>query len=450
MPERLQVIYGEVSIATLDRGDDGRLEMAYSKRAIRDADGEPLLSVSLPVRAEPYSQEHLLPFFDGLLPEEDVRRRIAQRLQVDAGDVFGLLRELGRDCAGAFSIVPDGYDLAAALEEGVDWLTDEQLAERVRELDMRPLAVEPARDIRISLAGAQAKMAVVWDGDRIGLPRGITPSTHILKPASTAERAGRKRRLAYPALVANEGFCMTLAHLAGLSVAEVRVIRIAGEPAVLIKRYDRTHLADGVVIRVHQEDFAQALGIPSYRKYEKEGGPGISDYLELLRRNSASTIEDLEELIDRVAFNYAVGNADAHAKNFSLLHGNEGMRLAPGYDLLSTYAYDELSHDMATSIGGIFDARGVKPVHWRKELARLALDPGLYSQRLAELADRLENHLTEALEWADKIGLADTRLVRIADLVRKRAQILRGARDVPDRSDREDGRQAERRHSSRG
>ena len=434
MADQLQVVHGDWVVGHLRRHDDGTLEFAYSAAAVAQSEGQLLLSVSLPVRTEPYSQEQLLPFFQGLLPEENVLTQIARRLQLSPLDVFGLLREIGRDCAGAFSIVPEGYDHAAAGEEGVDWLSDDDLKARVRDLSARPLAIEPDRDIRISLAGAQDKMAVVYDGTRIGLPRGTTPSTHILKPAPEVLKNERRGALAFPALVANEAFCMKLAGLAGLSAAVVEVIQIAKEPALLITRFDRETAETGHIRRLHQEDFGQALGVPTLRKYEAQGGPSNADFVRLIRSYSARAIEDLQGLLDRLAFNYAIGNADGHAKNFSLLFGRDGIRLAPGYDLLSTHVYDQLSHDMATQVGDVYDGRAIQPVHWQKEVVRLDLDQDLYAARLAALADRVEGSLDNARAWIADRGLADRRIDEIGQLFMRRAKLLRGMRGLAKRA----------------
>lgn len=210
--------------------------------------------------------------------------------------------------------------------------------------------METSEDIRISLAGVQDKLAVVVNpSGRIGLPRGTTPSTHILKPASTERRGRRGDRLAYPALVANEAMCLTLARHAGIEVPELQVLNVDDEPALLIARYDRRGL-DGRLVRLHQEDFCQALGIPSRQKYEADGGPGLGQALDLIRRYSSQVVEDTDAFVDRVAFNYLIGNCDAHAKNFSLLYARDGTRLSPAYDLLSTEVYDHLSRKMAMSI----------------------------------------------------------------------------------------------------
>jgi serine/threonine-protein kinase HipA len=423
-PERLWVIRDRAVVADLERNARNELTLRYRADVIETARARPVISVSVLVRDEPYGDAQVASFFDGLLPEGLVRERLATRFRLDQADVFGMLREFGRDCAGALSIVPEDTDLAAERERDVQWLDDAALAQRIAELDERPLADEPAEDIRISLAGAQRKMAVVVEGKRIGLPRGTTPSTHILKPASEERRGSRRDRLTYPSLLANEAFCMTLARRAGLSAANVSVREVEGNAALLIARYDRTN-AEGGIIRIHQEDFCQGLGVPSRLKYEKDGGPSARNYLDLIRRWSADVLADQNELIDRIAFNYLIGNADAHAKNFSLLHASDGIRLAPAYDLLSTFAYPHLSREMATAINGIFESRGLQPVHWHKWFNQLEVSARLYSDRYAALADRVAQAVPDARGDMRAWKLGNGVLDATAALINERAEALK-------------------------
>jgi serine/threonine-protein kinase HipA len=431
MSERLSVVYETQIVATLERKDDGLLELTYTDLALEIAEGRVLLSASLPVRREPYSGgAALAPFFEGLLPEEPVRQRLAVRLRVDASDVFGLLREIGRECAGAFSIIPEGMDPVAAESEGVAWLSQDDLAAVISDLAARPLGVEPGEDIRISLAGAQDKLVVVVTDGRVGLPRGTTPSTHIIKPASPVA-IGRRRRPAFPALVSNEAFCMKLAELSGLDVPSIDLMIIDREPALIVARYDRDASRDPIR-RLHQEDFSQALGVPAYRKYEKDGGPGLSAYFELIRRFSSRVVDDEPALIERVAFNYIIGNADAHAKNFALLYPELAVaRLAPAYDLVSTHVYGQLTHDMATSINGIYDSRAIQPVHWQKEFVRLGLKERLYAERMNDLAERVDAALPKAIAWVAEKGVHNRLVESIADLVTKRLPIIRRVHQLP-------------------
>jgi serine/threonine-protein kinase HipA len=157
-------------------------------------------------------------------------------------------------------------------------------------------------------------------------------------------------------------------------------------------------------------------------------------------------IDDEPQLMDRIAFNYVIGNADAHAKNFALLYPELGVaRLAPAYDLVSTHVYDHLTHDMATSINGIYDSRGVLPVHWQKEFVRLGLRERLYAARMNELADRVHGALPQAMAWIAEKGAQHRLLDSIAGLVTGRLVVLRQVSQQPPvarsvRAQRRDGR----------
>lgn len=426
--ERLWVARGEEVVADLDRDDMHRLSLRYRTEVVDQGEGgTPLLSVSLPVRREAYDEPALLPFFEGLLPEGTIRDRLARRFRLDPADAFGLLREIGRDCAGAFSLVPEGEDLHALSRGDVRWLDDQALAHEVASLADRPLADEPEEGIRISLAGAQNKMAVVIRGGRIGLPLGMTPTTHIIKPASVELRGRRDQRLKYPSLVANEAFCTVLARRAGLRAVIVSVMTIDEVAALVIERYDRTGSGDQVE-RIHQEDFGQALGVRPIFKYEEDGGPGLERYLELVTRVSADVLADQPELLDRIGFNYTVGNEDAHMKNFSVLHAREGTRLAPAYDLLSTFVYPDLKKSMAVSINGMHDSRALQPVHWSKEFRRLHVSERLYATRFADLADRVQAAIGPARAEVEGWRLGNGTLDSLVALVNERVGMLQKLR----------------------
>jgi serine/threonine-protein kinase HipA len=425
--ESLLVIRDAKVVATLERRTPEDIRLVFEPELVAHAQGQPTISTSLLVRKEPYFREQLLPFFDGLLPEGGARLRLARTFRLDETDVFGLLREIGRDCAGALSIVPAGTDVAAAARErAVEWLTKDQLRRTIDDLGERPLGVEPGHNIRISLAGVQEKMAVVVDGDRIGLPVGLTASTHILKPSSREQHRGK---FVYPALIANEAFCEALASRCGLSAPAVSVRIVAGEPVLLIERYDR-EWRNGEVERLHQEDFCQALGVRTLYKYETDGGPGFDQYLGLVQAWSSDVATDVDELIDRVAFNYLVGNADAHAKNYSLLQTNRGIRLAPAYDLVSTHAYLRLTTNMATAISGLFDPGALQPEHWRKWFKALDLSTQRYEQRVGDLAERAVAAAPGVRKWVGEQALDHPVVGRIVKLLTERAKRLRAVKEA--------------------
>ncbi len=408
--ERLGVLLDRVPVAVFERDASGQLRLTYLPSAER------ALSLALPVRAEPYGETPLLPFFEGLLPEGRVRDQLATRFRIDPMDVFGLLREFGRECAGAVTVLPEGESEAPSAPD-VRWLSDEELAERIADIEIRPFADEPSENVRISLAGTQSKLVVVIGPEgQVGLPRGATASTHILKPQPKVRRG---ERLAYPDIVANEAFCMTLAARAGLPTAEVGIRWVAGEPVLVVRRYDRT--PDGQ--RLHQEDFCQALGIPSRLKYEADGGPGQLQYLQLLARHSADPLEDRAVLLDRIAFCYLIANDDMHGKNFAVLY-TPAVRLAPAYDLLSTGVYPHLKREMGTAVNRMYDAEQLRAVHWRKHFGQVGVSEELFAARLGTLAGSVEAALPAARAELEKWGVAGDAINKIAAIVQRRAKRL--------------------------
>jgi serine/threonine-protein kinase HipA len=227
-------------------------------------------------------------------------------------------------------------------------LTDHGLEALLKELPARPL-LAGEQGIRLSLAGAQDKLAIRVEDDAICLPLGGAPSAHILKP--NVER--------FEGVVSNEAFCMRLAAAAGLPAAAVEIRKTGDLEFLLVERYDRHHRpgADGAPVpeRLHQEDFCQPLGIVPEHKYQKEGGPSLKACFALLREVSSAPVIDLAHLLNAVIFNYVVGNNDAHGKNFSLVcrgsAADRQIRLSPLYDVVSTVCYPSLSPEMAMRIG---------------------------------------------------------------------------------------------------
>jgi len=327
MAEELAVwLYG-MKVATVE-AERRRLRLSYTPEALaRYPGGTPLLSLALPVSAEQFGSGVVRPFLDGLLPEGEPRRAIAEDLRLRADDTFGLVRALGRDCAGAIVIQP--ADKAApppSMTTTAEPLSDDELAELIANLRTVPLGAGDR--VRISLAGVQEKLLLTRLPDgRWGRPVDGTPSTHILKP----EIRG------FPHTVENEAFCMRLARNLGLPVADIETIRVGERALIVVSRYDRLVYADGHVERVHQEDLCQATRTPPQKKYQEDGGPSLRSLATIL---SATDPASLGTLLRAVVLHVLVGNGDAHAKNYSLLHEPSGaLRLAPLYDVMSTLFY---------------------------------------------------------------------------------------------------------------
>ena len=317
-------------VATIDQDRRGP-RLTYTPEAIRlHGLGTPLLSLSLPVRAERFTQGSVRPFLDGLLPEGEARRIIARDLKVDPDDTVELIALLGRECAGALIIQPLDDDRPPGLTTSTaEPLSDEELANLVANLRSAPLGV--GGRVRVSLAGVQEKLVLtrMVDGGW-GRPVDGTPSTHILKPEIAA----------YPNTVENEAFCMRIAKHLGLEVAEVETIEVAGRKLLVAERFDRLVGPDGTVERIHQEDFCQATGMRPVDKYEEDGGPSLSRIAAIVA--SVSIRGSLERLFQSVLLNVVCGNGDAHAKNYSVLHERAGaVRLSPLYDVMCTLAFGD-------------------------------------------------------------------------------------------------------------
>ena len=308
-----------------------RLRLVYTDDALIEyALGTPVLSVALPLTDVHFAQGPTRAFLDGLLPEGESRRVIAEDFNLRATDTYGLIRALGRDCAGAIIVQPSGEPPPPdASTTTADPLNGDALADLVKNLRSAPLGVSDR--VRISLAGVQQKLLLTRMPDgRWGRPVDGTPSTHILKPEIRD----------YPNTVQNETFCMRLARSLGLETAEVETTEIAGRRLIVVRRYDRMIGEDGSVQRIHQEDFCQATSMLPKQKYQEDGGPSLLKLSEVLR--SVAVPGSVEALLSATIANVLVGNGDAHAKNFSLLHHRDGkITLAPLYDVMSSLYYND-------------------------------------------------------------------------------------------------------------
>ena len=343
------------------------------------ADGMPPLSQSLPLSGD-FVAAAAATFFGGLLPEGAPRELLARRLGVSVSNEFGLLAAVGGDTAGAISL-QSGDDAPPAAADDVEWLADDDLVTLIDELPTRPMHADEDGEYRLSLAGVQDKLPVVVDADgRVGLTKGHTPSTHILKtPIERLEQT-----------VVNEAFCLAVGRALGIDAVIATPRRAGTREFLLVERYDR-RLEGGSIRRLHQEDFCQALGIATTHKYQAEGGPSLADCFGLLRAASRVPAPEIVNLLDYVAFSFLVGNHDAHGKNHSLLYQPDTAHavLAPAYDVISTVAYNathNLTRKMAMSMGGEYRPEYVERRHVDRLLGDAGLGAAAARRRLRVLA----------------------------------------------------------------
>lgn len=376
MARTLDVYLHRNLVGCLIQDDHGELMFEYRETWLNDPNAVPV-SQSLPLRKERYARRACRGFFGGILPEGDKREVLAKNLGISAKNDFAMLEEIGGECAGAITFLCAQEPLPEH-EERYRTLSDTELESLLEMLPRRPL-LAGEDDVRLSLAGAQDKIAVYIADGRISIPLGGAPSTHILKPA--IER--------FAGVVFNESFCMKLAQAVGVPTAKTQIGSIRGIDYLLVERYDRIRIGAHSLQRLHQEDFCQALGIVSENKYQKEGGPSLEQCFRLVRETSSVPAIDLLSLLDAVIFNFLIGNNDAHGKNFSLLYrrvADGGVRLAPCYDLLSTVQYPELSEKMAMKIGGEYVSSKVSPKNFDQLAREAGLGVPLVKRRVPELA----------------------------------------------------------------
>ncbi|MEX2447385.1 MAG: HipA domain-containing protein [Solirubrobacterales bacterium] len=409
MADELAVwLYGE-RVATVDR-KRGRPRLAYTEEALGRYDlGTPLLSLALPVGAERYAQGVARPFLDGLLPEGEPRKSIARDLGLRPDDTYGLIEALGRDCAGAVVIQPLGDPPPPVPTTATaDRLAPEELEALVEDLRSAPLGA--GGRVRVSLAGVQEKLLLTRMPDGSwGRPVDGTPSTHILKPEIAA----------YPQTVENEALCMRIAKHLGLDVAAIETTEIAGRKLIVVERYDRAVGADGLVERIHQEDFCQATGTPPDTKYEEDGGPSLRRLAGILQ--SVAAPDSLERLAQSIALNVVLGNGDAHSKNLSLLHPpSGGLSLAPLYDLICTLHYGD--DRLAMYVDSVQRTDRVTAERIVNEAIRWGMSPNRATEIVGDLLERAPGAI--ALAGEQTSGVPED---LVATIERRLAQLRAGA-----------------------
>lgn len=370
MSDTLNVYWGTKLAGRLRQDKASRFEFQYDPKWLADPAAIPI-SVRLPLKPEAFGDDPCRIFFGNLLPEGQARQIITAKLGISESNDFKLLELLGGECAGALSVIPEGR--AADTSGSYEPLAHKEIERMIEEMPQNPLLLAH-EDLRLSLAGAQQKIPLYYEDGKFFLPRGSFASSHILKPAIPG----------FDGAVENEAFCMELARKVGLPIPPTMVIP-GKYPFYLIERYDRLRGEDGRLIRLHQEDFCQALGFSYGRKYEADGGPGLKACFGLTSEQSTQPALDKMIMLRWVIFNYLIGNCDAHAKNLSMLIKREEYQLTPLYDLLSTRVYGKLSQKFAMRIGGQQRSEQVLKEHWE----RLAAEAGVGTKAVLDLCREL-------------------------------------------------------------
>ena len=407
MTRTLSVYFDERLAGKLTQDDSGRLNFLYDAHYLTSENAFPL-SASLPLSNTVYADSIVRPFFSNLLPDDFARHRVARLLGVSEKNPFAILEIIGGECAGAISLYPEDQIPSPQKTKDYEFLEEHDLHKILLLLSQRPL-LAGEKDVRMSLAGAQDKLAVALIDNKIALTKGTSPTTHIIKPPISDILDS----------VFNEYFCMLLAKNMNLAVSSVEIRHADSLPYLLIERYDRT--ADHHH-RLHQEDFCQALSIPPELKYENEGGPSIKKCLDLIEEYSIRPAFDKIMFIHTIIFNYLIGNADAHAKNYSFLYLEGKPRLAPAYDLLSTAVYPQLNKKMAMKIGEKYNPEDVYLRHWVQLVPDTQLAKKTMEKDLKKFASRLPKQAQALSKALEKRGLSSPIFDKIQETIKIRCQ----------------------------
>jgi serine/threonine-protein kinase HipA len=319
----------------------GAVELQYEQSWLDAPEGRPL-SLSLPFQPDnlPLRGAVVTNYFDNLLPDsEAIRRRIAQRHKLSSTAAFDLLAQLGRDCVGAVQLMPEGEQPSAHERIEGEVLTEAQVERHLQRVVATPSAMDTPDendDLRLSIAGAQEKTALLWHENQWVLPIGATPTTHILK--LPMGRVGNEGRLDMSTSVENEWLCLRILAAFGLRVPRAAILQFGGQKVLGVERFDRRlHPSGRWWMRLPQEDFCQARGLPPSLKYEADGGPGIHSIADILQ-GSVNAAQDLRDFMSAQILFWMLAATDGHAKNFSIQLLAQGQyRLTPLYDVISTW-----------------------------------------------------------------------------------------------------------------
>ena len=367
----------------------------YSGEYINSENSFPI-SVSLPISDKPFSQKETKSFFEGMLPEGFSRKSVASWIKTDEEDYLSILAALGRECLGALMIVQEDEKE----ESGYKLLTFDKVRELASEGATRSTQI--LMETHLSLAGASGKVGLYYDEDKDKwyLPKGKAPSNYIVKQSHV--------RLS--SIVLNEELCMLTAKELGIETPKCFIINtgtgLDSEVLFATKRYDRIISSekkiDGLKVpyRLHQEDFAQAMGIPSSQKYETEKKGYLSRMFEIIRGYTCDPIGEQMKLWRIICFNFLIGNGDAHIKNYSLLYSEnlKRMTVAPAYDIICTRCYN-LRDEMSMFIGDDINFRHIK----RSSFIEAAKEAGLTERIALRIFDEVADGLEKALEKASEL-----------------------------------------------
>lgn len=424
---RLFVYLNSRLVGQLERAASGAITFRYDEGWRAWPNAMPV-SISLPLTGEVFRGASVINVFENLLPDADrVRRHVAQRLGAQGTDTFSLLSVTGRDCVGALQFLPEADAPGPAGEIRGDVLSEADIAGLIRRLRIAPLGLERENEeFRISIAGAQDKTALLRHEGQWLRPAGTSATTHILKPAIGVQHNGFNLADS----VQNEFLCLKFCAALGLDVAEAAIEQFEDQLVLSVTRFDRLFTDDGRLLRLPQEDFCQALSVPSTQKYQSDGGPGALPILERLQE-SDRPVEDRRTFLKAQMAFWLLGATDGHAKNFSIAHLPGGFRLTPLYDILSAQPLVDagsLRHNkfkMAMSAGANNHYRidEIQKRHFKETSDAAGLPLGTVDEICGEFEEAVPVALDRLAALADNV-IPAALVASLARSVRSRHQTL--------------------------
>lgn len=388
-------------VGRLHRSTGGAMEFRYDENWL-SWEGALPVSLSLPLREERYSGDAVITVLDNLLPDDEaVRRRVAERVRAESHSVYDLLSKIGRDCVGALQFLPQGHEPDPADAVEGRRISDDEIARRIRSLAMTPLGLDEEEAFRISIAGMQEKTAFLhWRGEW-HLPHGTTATTHIMKPQIGVLPSG----VDLTQSVENEHLCLRLTAAFGLPGARTEIMDFDGVRVLAVERFDRRWDQGHRLLRLPQEDCCQALSVPSSLKYDSDGGPGMSDLLNLLQGSDTPSVDRRLFLKSQIVF-WLLGATDGHAKNFSVfLRPGSRFSLTPLYDVMSAQpAVDagkirKNQYKFALAVGDNrhYVMNTILPRHFMQTAENSGVKGTVVEEVCAEVAESAEYAIAEAL-----------------------------------------------------
>lgn len=336
--QELYVFMNGIQVGKLLRESSGILSFIYDTDWLNLKNSRPI-SLSMPLTDIPYKGQVVESYFDNFLPDSElIRKRIQARFNIPSNNCFDLLANIGVDCVGALQLLtePKASNIKKIQANPIE---ASEISKLLKNYQTAPLGMDRRFDFRISIAGVQEKTALLWYQDHWHLPKGATPTTHIIKlPIGKIIHSG----IDLSESIENEWLCLKILEFYNLNTNQSKIELFDGIKTLVVERFDRRWAENGKwIMRLPQEDMCQALGYNSALKYESDGGPGIEDIMNILL-GAESAIENRTKFMKSVFLFWVLGAIDGHAKNFSISIEAQGRyHLTPLYDVLSAYPIAE-------------------------------------------------------------------------------------------------------------